>query len=150
MNKSTTINIDLLNLKRLADASHALSTSKVALISVLLKYVSRKPLNIFESKIGIEYQPRSTDHTWHVFHLRLTRDEYDFFQDMRRICKMSISYLIAYAIQNYLKEILKLFRGKIDSYRYHNYAIVQNTIGDVTCFSIYWGIPTRLLEVPSG
>ena len=150
MSKATTINIDLPNLKRLTGASIALSTSRTALISVILKYMSRKPLKHFEAKLGIEYQPRSLDHQWHVFHLRLSRDEYDFFQDMRRICKMSISYIIAFAIQNYLNEIIKLFRGKVDSYRYHNYAIMQINIGDVICWAIYWGIPDKLLKVPSG
>lgn len=150
MEKATTINIDQINLKRLTNASLELSVSKAALISALLNYMSRKNFIQFEAKIGIEYQPRSLVHKWHVFHLRLKRDEYDFFQDMRRICKMSISYIIAYAIQNYLDEVMKLFSVNIDSYRYHNYAILQSTIGDVICWVIYWGIPVKLLGMPSG
>ena len=150
MYKATTINIDLPYLKKLTSASIVLSTSRTAIISALLNHMSRKKLHHLASKLGIEYQPRLLDHQWHVFHIKLTRDEYDFFQDMRRICKMSISYLIAFAIQNYLNELIKLFRGKIDSYRYHNYAIIQNTIGNVISWAIYWGIPEKLLEVPPG
>lgn len=150
MYKSTTINIDPALLELLAEASESLSTSRANLIAVLMYFMSRKPHRNLEQKIGIEYQPRSQNPEWRVFHLRLKQAEYNFYQDMRIICKMSISYIIAYAIENHLDEIMKRLTGDITRYRLSGYAIIQHTIGDITCWAKYWGIPDSLLIVAPG
>jgi len=150
MHKYTTINIDPALLKLLSKASESLSTSRVNMIAILIYFMSRKPHRNLEQKIGIEYQPRSQNTEWHVFHLRLKRAEYNFYQDMRTICKMSISYIIAYALENHLDEIMKRLTGDITRYRLCGYAIIQHTIGNITCWAKYWGIPKSLLTVSPG
>nr|MBP7584922.1 hypothetical protein [Spirochaetota bacterium] len=68
--------------------------------------------------------------------------------DLKKVGKMSVSFLIAEAIRLYLDEFLIKLKGDVDSYRYHNYAISKIYVGDVTCWVFYWGIPTTLLTAP--
>jgi hypothetical protein len=46
------------------------------------------------------------DVAWKCFHLALWPDKYEFFLDLRKVCKMSVLFLVAYAVSKYLQEVI--------------------------------------------
>ncbi|OHD63030.1 MAG: hypothetical protein A2176_09420 [Spirochaetes bacterium RBG_13_51_14] len=75
----------------------------------------------------------------------LKPDEYEFFLDLRKVFKQSVSRLVAYAIDKYLDEITQKIRKGSDNYRFKNYAISRIIIEGVICWVLYWGVPRKLI-----
>lgn len=123
--------------------------SRSALISMLLREFAEKrkvPANAWK---GIRYQERMADGQWCRMHVRLRGDEYEYFIDLRKVMKFSVSYIIAMAVKNYGKSVCKTVDKDADNYRYHNYAMLHFQEGYVHCWLFCWGIPPRLPETVS-
>lgn len=78
--------------------------------------------------------------------VKLQERDYDYFQDMRKIFRRSISLIIAIAVKYYLHELVeRIINGdydeEVDSYPYKNYAIIEKCIDGITTFRIWWGLP---------
>lgn len=142
----TTINIRNDLLERLETASISLKMPKTAVISALLKHLMEMNRLQITSWTGVKYQRRLTDVIWKKVHVSPRADEYEFFLDSRKVCKMSVSFLIAYAIENYLDILMKLIVGDTDNYRYHNYAMTPIIIDDIVCWLFCWGIPPGIIK----
>ncbi len=84
------------------------------------------------------YQEQSTPDTWHRFHLQLREDDYEFLLDLRKLLKMSVSCILAYAVRKYLKTI------KTDNNRYKNYVIIKNIRSGITFWTLIWGYPLNI------
>jgi hypothetical protein len=145
MSVSTTINIHETLLNRLETAADILDTTKTHVISSLMRHTSRKARHLNKAWSRVRYQQRPAKSEWKRLHISPRVDEYEFFLDMRKVNKMSVSFIIAYAINHYLDELMLLINDDMDNYCYKNYAINQYVIDDVYCWVIYWGIPTKLL-----
>jgi len=86
--------------------------------------------------------------------VRLWEGDYYYFQDLRRICVLSISHVLAIAVFSYLHEVVDEFLTNIndededgDNYPIGNYAIVEKCIKNITTFRIWWGVPPDLQEL---
>jgi len=53
----------------------------------------------------IRYQKRGKNEVWRQLYLTLRPDEYEFFLDLRKVFKFSVSCLVTYAVEKYLEEI---------------------------------------------
>ena len=100
----------------------------------------------------VKYQKRNLTGDWHRFHIKLNDYEYEYCLDMRKFYKMSVSLIVAYAVSNYLDEIIiKLLdtnmREVTDNYHYKNYILIQEIIDSTICWKIYWGIPYNLEKI---
>ncbi len=77
--------------------------------------------------------------------MTIKNDEYEYFFDLRKIYKMSLSFLIAYAAKKLLKNLLSKLEPRlisnINKLLYHNYVFCLKVINGVKYFSHYWGIP---------
>ncbi len=135
-------------LKKLEEASISTGLPRRCLISCLIKYASQAMPKGPSRWRRVKYQERRKDSRWRRIHVLMRGDEYEFFDDMRKFCKMSISHLIAFAVINYLDEILEKVAANPDNYLYRNYAFTQYCIDDVVCWIIYWGLPETLLAPP--
>ena len=98
----------------------------------------------------IKYQKKDLPENWHTFHLTLREDEYEYCLDLRKIYKMSLSHVIAYAIKKYLNDILSLFSDdervkNADTYLYKNYLVSHKIIDGIHCWKYYWGYPERYI-----
>jgi hypothetical protein len=76
--------------------------------------------------------------------LNLRQDEYEYTQDLRKVYKMSLSYVIAYAVNRFLDKIVGMFTleeymGEIDNLLYRNYVISYKLIGGIHCWKYCWG-----------
>ena len=94
----------------------------------------------------IRYQPRSSRNDWCRLHLLLREDEYEFFLDLRKFYKRSVSFLIAYAITRYRDEILIIRNPQCDNYQYRNYILSRIIVDKITCWILYWGVPDTLVN----
>ncbi len=83
--------------------------------------------------------------------VRLWEGDYYYFQDLRRVCVLSISHVLAIAVFNYLQEIVdEILTNKtgededVDNYPIGNYAIIEKYIENITTFHIWWDVPLDL------
>lgn len=135
--------------EKLEEASRVMGMSRGLLVSSLLNYASKRMHVERSSRGGIRYQERSGGVARGRMHLRLRCDEYEFFIDMRKVWKMSVSFLVAYAVEHFLDELIQKMIKNPDNYRYRNYAMTKVNIDDVTCWIFYWGIPQKLIKPPA-
>lgn len=133
---------------KLDDAAERTGTSRSRVVSSLVNYASKKMRKLHGDWIRTRYQPRRADRKWRRMHIRVRRDEYGFFFDMKKVSGLSLSHIIAHAVEHYLDELLILMQKNTDNYRYRNYAINQIFIDDIECWVIYWGIPSRIITHP--
>lgn len=144
----TTMNLDREVLARLDSAAEMLGVSRRHLVSSLLGFAPRRACAAAGASDRVRYQERRDKGKWYKLHVRLRKDEYEFFSDLRKVMKMSVSFIIAWAIEQYLEELSEQMKDDVDKYRYRNYAIMSKIIGNVTCLIIYWGIPPNLIPTP--
>ncbi len=134
----TTINIHKTTLEKITHASLHSGVSRNQLIIRLLKKEMNIVQNNFKHGKRIQYQGRDGAKNWHTFHLQLRPDDYEYFLDLRKLFKMSISRILAIAVAKYLQDI----KNKItDNYQYRNYIIIKDIIDDVICWKLLWGFP---------
>ncbi|MBP7737255.1 MAG: hypothetical protein KA369_14850 [Spirochaetes bacterium] len=144
----TTININRANLDKLLYASIRTGHSIRDIVSVLLKRMSNDHDRMVVSWERVRYQKHDNNAVWKCFHLMLWPDEYEFFLDLRKVCKQSVSRLIAYAIDKYLDEVISGLIKVPDNNRYKNYTIIRRLFDGVVCWMYYWGLPQTLPENP--
>jgi hypothetical protein len=73
--------------------------------------------------------------------------EYEYYLDMRKFYKMSVSFILAYAVMKYINEVVnELLNGNknTDNYSYRNYIFIKTTSNETICWQIYWGVPQKL------
>ena len=145
----TTINIDRETLNRLEYAAGETGISRVIIISCLMRRAGAGKMERLRPWCRVKYQARRDKAHWKKLHVVLRGDEYEYFYDLKKVFKLSVSHIIARAIDQYLDEIIELLNGGADNYHYHNYIFSTIRVHDVTCLVFYWGIPPRLLHNPT-
>jgi hypothetical protein len=140
----TTVNIGSDIAARLSVAAAGSGVSRRGMISSLINYSSRRMRRDCLSRVSVQYQARRPAGEWCRLHVVLRRDEYDFFIDMRKVFRMSVSLFIAMAVEQYLDEMIAGMDGCADNYRYRNYAMIKIPVGDITCWLLCWGIHPEL------
>ncbi len=102
-----------------------------------------------EEEGSIVYQERSPVGTKSRGHVKLGKMEYEFFQDMRKFFKKSISFIIAISIVRYLDVVVQnIINGKKcekkDNYPEYKYTILKKCIETDVFWLIYWGLPPEV------
>jgi hypothetical protein len=90
----------------------------------------------------VKYQERQRPEEWLTFHLQVREDEYEYLLDLRKLCKMSVSLLLAYAVRKYLGRVLETIGT--DNYQFKNYLIIRDIFNGVICWRLFWGFPPHL------
>ena len=142
----TTIYINMDNNEKLSGAAIRTGESKRNIISSLLRRLSKDYENIAVPWKRIRYQKRDAKKMWKRLHLVLMPDEYEYFLDLRKACKMSVSRLVAYALDKYLDEIEGELIGGSDNYRYSNYTLSYIEYKGAVCLIHYWGMAEASLS----
>jgi hypothetical protein len=140
METTLNVHVEILETIALAAASAGISRSKM--ITMLIKMTMDDIPD--PARIGsmVRYQKRRKPDEWRQIHLQLRIDDYEYFQDLRKLRKMSISYILAYAIENFLARLLD--NRNTDNYRYQNYIVIQETIENITSWRFIWGYPPNI------
>ena len=138
----TTLNIHRDILKIITRYALEQGVSRSDLIIKLLKTT----MNNFTSpcQLGnlVRYQKRSDPEAWHVFHIKLRVDDYEYFLDLRKLMKMSVSRILANAVKRFLKDISKKIIG--DNYQFKNYVIIKELFNNTICWKLIWGYPLHI------
>ncbi len=89
---------------------------------------------------AVKYQERDSAENWHNFCIRFKPDEFDFFTDLRKFNKHSLSLLVALAVKRYLSKISKKRQGGRHNYvEFHGYTIYRSAVNRIQRWHIYWG-----------
>lgn len=90
----------------------------------------------------VQYQSRRNPDEWHAFHVNLRMDDYEYFMDMKKLLKMSISLMLANAVEKYLNEILT--KKLSDNYQFKNYTVIKEIIDNIIIWKFIWGFPRNI------
>jgi hypothetical protein len=135
----STLNIHAEVLKKISAAARAINISRTKMIVILLKNTMNDVTNPVRLGRLVQYQKRDRAGNWHVFHIKLKADEYEYLQDMRKLLKMSVSLILAHAVKRYINRILQ--RDIADNYRFKDYVIIREVIDNIICWKLFWGFP---------
>ncbi len=142
MSIETTLNIEKILLEIITHAAEQKGISRIEFIILLLKMVMKDAQNHVRHGKRIEYQSRQNHGVWCTLHIQLRPNDYEYLLDLRKLLKMSVSHILAYAIDKYLDTLKK---SRItDNYHYTNYMILKETIDGILCWKLFWGIPRNL------
>jgi hypothetical protein len=89
----------------------------------------------------VRYQARGALTNWHCFPISFKKEENEFFTDLRKLSKCSVSYLVAIAAEQYLNELLNEGANRHNYAEFTAYAIGKRIERDVVCWEFYWGNP---------
>jgi hypothetical protein len=138
----TTLNVQNEVLKKIVGAAQSRGIPCSEMILLLIKKVTVDMAN--PGRIGrlVRYQERHNPEDWHVFHVKVREDMYEYWLDLRKLLKMSVSLILAYAVKRFLSKSLKIRRS--DNYLCNSYFIVKQVIDSVTIWKLIWGCPPNL------
>ncbi len=140
---------------RLADAEEQTKRPQEELLVLAMRMMMNN-YEMYEREDGrIEYQKRIDEQTSepikkHRVKMRVSIREYNYYQDMRRIFRRSISLVIAIAVRTYLEKIVAELLSEdpeavlADTYPFENYAIMGKCIDNIPTWRIWWGVPSTL------
>jgi hypothetical protein len=141
----TTLNIHSDILEEINRAAVSCGISRSDVIVALIKRIMDDVSNSVRFGRLVRYQERSSPDAWHTVHVRLRMDDYEYFLDLRRLLKMSVSLILVYAVRKFLNEIMEK-RGT-DNYCYRNYVLIKEIFNDTTCWRLIWGYPPDIGKI---
>ncbi len=145
MNIITTINIRSDLLKKILQKKETGNVSLNKIVSKLLRKALSWPKNKLKTFIRIKYQDKIEDDElyYHKLHISLYEELYEKCLDMRKLYKLSVSFILAKCIEFYL---LKLSTTKIkNTDNYHsNYLIFTKEEDGIYSFTVLWEISEKI------
>jgi hypothetical protein len=138
----TTINIAADVFNQIVAAAVIQRISRTDMINHLIKRVMDDVPDPVRLGTMVRYQARRASADWHVFHLRLREDDYEYFLDLRKLLKMSVSCILAYAVKKFLKCPYK--KINTDNYTFRNYIVIREVVNGIICWKFLWGCPPNL------
>lgn len=139
----TTLNIDSDIYDKITMAAASYGISRSELIILLIKKTMDDIPDPGCMGTMVRYQKRRNHRQWHVFHLQVRMDDYEYFLDLRKLLKMSVSLILAYAVNKFLN---KLKISKTDNYPYKNYLIIKEVINNLISWRFIWGYPLNIRQ----
>ncbi|MBP7736067.1 MAG: hypothetical protein KA369_08870 [Spirochaetes bacterium] len=130
--------------QQITKAARIKEISRSAMISILLKKVMNETKNPDCLWKMVHYQQKRKPEEWHRFHFVMRPDDYEYFLDLRKLLKMSVSLILAYAVNKYLHKLLS--KNITDNYRYQNYIIIKNNIDTIPSWTLVWGYPPNISD----
>ena len=117
--------------------------SRTLIIKLLIQRIMKDNHKMIKTNSRVRYQDRDLKENWQRINIVFNEYEYEYCQDMRKFFKMSVSYILAYAVLRYLDELLKRHKST-DNYCFKNYILIMKIIDDSIFWQIHWGIPPTL------
>ena len=144
----TTIVIDKKLKEKLKLISQETGESMTSIINNMMKKIRNEHQSCWKFGKAVGYQGKKPKDQWSRLHLTLHSRDYEYFLDMRKLFKCSVSLLVAIGIDRYLDsyaENLEASKSMTDNCPYQHYVITLEYVDNVTCWKIYWGLPESML-----
>ncbi|HOT45199.1 MAG TPA: hypothetical protein PLM53_12560 [Spirochaetota bacterium] len=135
----TTLNVHADILEKINWAARSRRVSRSEMIIVLIKRIMDDASNSVRFGRMVRYQERNRPDMWHTVHVKLRMDDYEYLLDLRRLLKMSVSLILAYAVRKHLNEIMK--KKATDNNQYKNYVLIKEIFNATVCWKLIWGYP---------
>jgi hypothetical protein len=148
---NTTLNIRNDILEQITKVAQSNGVSRSEMIVLLFQKVAGDITDPGRLGKMIKYQNRSAPEDWHVFHVRLREDVYEYWLDLRKLLKMSVSLILAYAVKKYRGKKLRI--KSADNYPFKNYIIIKEILDNIIVWKFIWGWPyhlKRLIKYKNG
>ena len=145
---STTLNIHVDVFAKINQEAVRLKKSRKFVIILLFMHIMKNYQLFMRGFSTVKYQPDDVKKNWHCFHIRYREDEKEYFEDLRKVCKFSVSYLLVKAVDHYLDKLWEEDVEKsVDNYRpFSNYVLHHEVIEGIISFQFYWGYPEKHLK----
>ena len=137
----TTLNIRADVLEQIVRAAQANRISCSDVITLLMEKVAASAGPVRTGRM-VQYQPRRSSQEWHVLHVQVREDTYEYWLDLRKVLKMSVSLILAYAVKRFLGKLINF--KSTDNYRCINYIIIKDIIDSMVVWKFIWGCPPHL------
>ena len=136
-------------LKKITLAASSRGISRTRMIRSLLAHSMKDTSRPMMPGTMVAYQGASERYDWHRFHMVIRPDEYEYFLDLRKFLKMSVSKILAYSVERYLCDERSI--NRTDNYPMINYILSREIIDDIICFKLIWGYPQNIKKfgIPS-
>lgn len=141
----TTLNIHTDIVKTIAESALSRGITRNELIVLLLKRIMDEARHSVRTGRLVRYQKRRPRAEWHRIHARFEADEYEFFLDLRKLLKMSLSHILADAVEKYIDAITD--ETEVDNNLYSNYMIIKEEIDSIPCWVLIWGNPPSIMRL---
>jgi hypothetical protein len=142
----TTIHIHKNILEVLNRGAARTGRTRTFIIKLLMQRVMRDNQKIIQTNSRIKYQARDAKESWQRLHVVMNEYEYEYYLDMRKFYKMSVSFILAFSVMRYIDEVMNELLNDnniTDNYCYQNYIFIKKIIDGVICWQIYWGLPQK-------
>ncbi len=152
MKVDTTCNMKLVVLERIDASAKKFSISRSKLISMLLKRMMEGKNTDKNRFSRVKYQKRNKRANWKRPHIMLDQDLYEKSLDMRKLYKMSVSYIVLVAYKKYFETVInELKNGGSSDKNQRNYICIGKRYGRVFSYTVFWDYPPekeliRILE----
>jgi len=138
----TTVNIRNDLLDKMISTKQELNISLNKIVRLLLSKAlnwRNKSIKTFKS---IKYQTKEEDIGWHKLHISLDGALYERCLDMRKLYKLSVSYILSICIKLYLDILNQELEKEQETDNYHKcYIFFSNYDENVFSFTIFWSLP---------
>jgi hypothetical protein len=142
----TTVNLDFRSAELLEDACLSTGLSRHELVRLLVLFL--KHSNNFSPRLyeTVTYQHGGDDTVWIVVHVSLEECTYEILQDLRRNCKFSVSFFVAFLINSFLDELIKRlnepngYQKILDNYP-RSFMYIPRFFDDVEGYITLWDVP---------
>jgi len=138
MGIGTTVNIRRDIRVRLEAACEATGMSRSGIIVLLLRKVMTEHERLSRDPGSVRYQGRQERHMWRRISVTVKSGDYEYFLDMRRLFRRSVSLLVAYGVGMYLDVVVNELLNEIGSKRslpQNNNEINSNVRGDYSKYN---------------
>ncbi len=143
----TTLHINKRILGMINEYSEKTNISRAAVVKIFIQKIMHDNRSMIKTYSRVQYQPRDIKENWHRIHIVLNEYEYEYCLDLRKFFKMSVSFILAYAVLEYWDELMKQ-NVKTDKYCYKSYIFIKETVDNAILWKIYWGVPQKLPSIP--
>ncbi len=145
MKIETTARLREEHIEHLDRAAEMLRVTRTALIVEIMGRMMKEHARRTASSGRVRYQDDAKT-GWRPVHFSIYQREYDFFQEMRKFYRCSVSRLIAIAVQRHLWAVLKAMTSAkteedADNYPFKHHVFSLQTLEGAVCWKIYWGFP---------
>ena len=147
MNIITTINIRSDLLKKILQKKVTGNISLNKIVSNLLRKALNWPKNKMKTFISIKYQDKIKDDElyYHKLHISLYEELYEKCLDMRKLYKLSVSFILAKCIEVYLHKLSIAEVKNTDNY-HANYIIFTTEEDGIYSFTVLWEIDVEIIQ----
>lgn len=141
----TTFNMHIKVHEKIDRISHVTGLSEMEIINLLAKKVMGKSRHHYRLGKSVQYQKQREPEEWSLFHVKIMPDVYEYLLDLRKLLKMSVSLIIADAVNDFFGEMCD--KKSSDNYHFKNYFISLAIDGGIICWKLYWGIPHEIRAI---